>query len=73
LGRFPGNVTTEGQFGIPWEQDSGIVVQSQDILVLRGEKYLVTGPRTFEDEHEFFGGEDSPVDDYYWVEVTATN
>ena len=72
LGRFPTTVSTEGQLGIPYEQPSGIVVQQDDLLVIHGVKYLVQGPRMWEDEHEF-GGVEGVVDDYYWVEARATH
>lgn len=71
LGRFPGVVSTEGQFGFPYEQDSGIVVEQQDILVVNGRKYLVTGPRMWEEDHEFAGAAGDVVDDYYWMEVQS--
>lgn len=72
LARFPGTVTTEGQFGFPFEQKSGILVQPNDLLVLNGRKFLVTGPRQWEEDMVLFGGYDSPVDDYYWMEVRAS-
>ena len=71
LARFPNTVSTQGQMGIPFAQDSGITVQAEDLLVVGGRKYLVVGPQLWEEEHEFFGGHDSPVDDYYWMEVKA--
>lgn len=71
LARFPGVVSTEGQMGFPFEQESAIIVQAEDILVVAGRKFLVVGPRLWEEDHEFFGGHDSPVDDYYWMEVKA--
>jgi hypothetical protein len=70
LSRFPSVMTTEGQLGIPFQQDSGIKVDQHDLLVISGEKYYVQGERQWEDEH-VFGGADI-VDDYYWVEVKAT-
>jgi hypothetical protein len=72
LARFPGTMTTEGQFGFPFEQDSGIIVQPNDLLVLRGEKYLVTGPRMWEEDHEFAGPAGDVVNDYYWMQVRAS-
>lgn len=71
LARFPGVVSTEGQMGFPFEQESGIIVQAEDLLIVAGRKFLVNGPRLWEEDHEFFGGHDSPVDDYYWMEVRA--
>lgn len=71
LARFPMTASTEGQIGIPYAQDSGIVVQQDDLLVFNAVKYLVTSSRMWEEDHEFFGGNDSPVDDYYWVEAKA--
>jgi hypothetical protein len=72
LARFPGVVTTEGQFGFPYEQESGIIVEPQDLLVLNGEKYLVTGPRMWEEDHVLAGSAGDVVDDYYWMEVRAS-
>lgn len=72
LARFPNVVNTEGQMGFPFEQESGIIVETNDLLVIGGVKFGVTGPRQWEEEHEFFGGNDSPVDDYYWMRVEAT-
>ena len=72
LARFPGVVTTEGQFGFPFEQESGILVERNDLLVLNGEKYLVTGPRTWEEDHAFAGTASEVVSDYYWMEVRAS-
>jgi hypothetical protein len=72
LSRFPNTVSTEGQLGIPYEQDSGIVVTKEDLLVYGGVKVLVTGPRQWEEDHEFAGAAGSVVDDYYWVHVEGT-
>jgi hypothetical protein len=72
LARFPNTVSTEGQLGIPYDQESEIVVEKEDLLVFGGVKVLVTGPRQWEEDHEFFGGNDSPVDDYYWVHVKGS-
>jgi hypothetical protein len=71
LSRFPDTVSTEGQVGIPYEQESGIIVDKDDLLIIGGVKFLVTGPRQWEEDHEFAGAAGSVVDDYYWVRVEA--
>lgn len=71
LARFPTTVTTEGQVGIPYKQASGITVQQDDLLVISGVKYLVTGPRMWEEDHAFAGNAGAVVDDYYWVEARS--
>lgn len=70
LGRFPGVVSTEGQIGIPYEQESGILVQQRDLLEINGVQYDVLGPRLWEEEHVFADVPDL-VDDYYWIQVEA--
>lgn len=72
VGRFPGVVSTEGQIGIPFEQDSGVLVQQGDFLAIDGVLYSVRGPRAWTEEHAFAGVEDV-VDDYYWVQVEASH
>lgn len=70
ISRFPGVVSTEGMIGIPYEQDSNIIVQKGDVLDLGTAIYFVTGPRQWEEDHTFSGTD--VTDDYYWVEVTAS-
>ena len=72
LTRFPNVVSTEGQFGFPYEQESGILVQQNDILIVSDRKYMVQGPRMWEEDHVLGGAESGVVDDYYWVEVRST-
>lgn len=72
LARFPNVASTEGQCGIPFEQDSNILVQQGDLLVIRDVMYEVSGPRQWEDEHEFTGPASDVVSDYYWVYIRTT-
>jgi hypothetical protein len=70
LSRFPGVVSTEGQVGIPYAQDSGIEVQQRDLLEINDVMYIASGPRMWEEEHVFADVPDL-VDDYYWIEVQS--
>jgi hypothetical protein len=45
VARFPGAVSTEGQVGIPWAQESGVVVEHDDRLLINGTVYAVTSDR----------------------------
>ncbi|ABE67637.1 head-to-tail stopper [Mycobacterium phage Wildcat] len=71
LSRFPGLVSTEGQVGIPFEQDSGILVQKADVLVINNVAYTVVGPRQWDEDHTFAGTD--VVDELYWVQVEASH
>lgn len=71
LGRFPGVVSTEGQVGIPYEQDTEIVVQQRDMISIGDDLYSVRGPRQWEEEHAFSGTD--VTDDYYWIQVEASH
>lgn len=68
LARFPGNVSTEGQLGIPWDQDSGVVVEHGDRIVIDDTKYRVDSGRLHTGENVLTGNRMS----YYWVEITGT-
>lgn len=80
LTRTPGDISMEGQVGIPYDQVSGIKVRQDDYLVIgpfRGDtfstKYLVTSSPKWEVEHAFAGGTLSDdVGDYYWVNVEGS-
>lgn len=65
---FPGVVSTEGQIGVPWQQDSGIVVQQHDRLVMDGVLYAVTSDRLWTGSNVLTGTQPS----YYWVEVQSS-
>lgn len=66
--RFPGVVSTEGQIGVPWQQDSGIVVQQRDRLVMDGVLHAVTSDRLWTGCNVLTGTQPS----YYWVEVQSS-
>jgi hypothetical protein len=72
LARFPMQFSTEGQIGVPYEQDSGIVLQPNDLVVIGGVKYIVQGARQWEEDHVFAGPASEVLDDYYWVEIRST-
>jgi hypothetical protein len=65
---FPGVVSTEGMIGIPFAQDSGIVVQQNDRLLIDSEVYAVTGPRQWTQANTITGTAPS----LYWVECRST-
>lgn len=67
VGRFPGVMSTEGQLGIPWSQDSGIVVQQYDRLVMDGLWYAVTSSRLWTGDNVLTGSRSS----YYWIEYST--
>ena len=69
LARFPGTVSTEGQLGIPWVQDSGIVVQQHDQLVISGQLYAVTSDRLWTGDNVLTGTTPS----HYWVDVESSS
>jgi hypothetical protein len=62
--QFPGTVSTEGQLGIPWAQESNLVVQQHDRLVIDGTLYAVTSDRLWTGENVLTGTQPS----HYWVE-----
>lgn len=68
LARFPGTVSTEGQIGIPWVQDSGIIVQQHDRLLMDGTLYAVTSDRLWTGENVLTG----TVPSHYWLEVVSS-
>lgn len=68
LARFPGTVSTEGQIGIPWEQESGLEVAQHDRLVIDGTLYAVTSDPFWTSDNVLTGTRPS----YYWVEVRST-
>ncbi|TDZ41891.1 hypothetical protein CCUG63695_01852 [Mycobacteroides franklinii] len=55
LARFPGTVSTEGQIGIPWSQDSGVVVQQHDRLLIDSTLYAVVSDRLWTHESVLTG------------------
>lgn len=68
LARFPGTVSTEGQIGIPWSQESGVVVQQHDRLLINGTLYAVTSDRLWTDANVLSGSQPT----YYWLETSST-
>ena len=68
VARFPGTVSTEGQLGIPWEQESDIVVQQHDRLLTDSTVYAVVSDRLWTGENALTGYRPS----YYWVEIRST-
>lgn len=68
LARFPGTVSTEGQIGIPWAQESGVIVAQHDRLLIDSTLYAVVSERLWVGENVLTGSASS----YYWVEVQAT-
>ncbi|WP_124712690.1 hypothetical protein [Mycolicibacterium nivoides] len=69
LARFPGVVDTTGLLGVPFGQESGIVVQQHDRLFVDGTLYAVTSDRLWTSENVLTGS--TPT--YYWVEVSSTS
>lgn len=65
---FPALVSTEGLLGVPWSQDSGVVVQQHDRLAVDGTWYAVTSDRLWTGENIFTGTQPS----YYFVEIRST-
>lgn len=65
---FPGVVSTEGQLGIPFEQNSGIVVQQHDRVLVGSTLYAVTSGRLWTHENTLTGTAPS----HYWVDVEST-
>lgn len=68
LARFPGTVSTEGQIGIPWAQESGVIVQQYDRLLIDGTLYAVTSGRLWTDANVLTGSQPT----YHWVETTSS-
>ncbi|MFN6542808.1 hypothetical protein [Mycolicibacterium nivoides] len=68
LARFPGTVSTEDQLGIPWAQESGVVVKQHDRLLIGSTLYAVFSERLWADPNVLTGSQPS----YYWVEVRST-
>ena len=65
---FPGVVDTTGQIGIPWAQESGIVVQQHDRLLIESTVYAVVSDRLWTGKNELTGSQPS----YYWVEIRSS-
>ncbi|OBK69519.1 hypothetical protein A5653_12520 [Mycobacterium colombiense] len=65
---FPGTVSTEGQLGIPWAQESGVVVKQHDRLLIDSTLYAVVSDRLWTHENVLTG----TVPSYYWVEIRST-
>ena len=68
LAKFPGTVSTEGQIGIPFEQESGVIVEQHDRLLIDGTLYAVTSDRLWTDPNSLT----STPASHYWVETTST-
>ncbi|OYN79981.1 hypothetical protein CG716_11020 [Mycolicibacterium sphagni] len=62
-------VSTEGMIGIPRAQDSGIIVEQHDRLVIDGVTHAVTGPRQWDFPHQLTGTARAR----YWVQVEAVH
>jgi hypothetical protein len=58
----------EGQVGIPWSQESDVVVQQHDRLLIGSTLYAVVSERLWTDLNVLTGSQPS----YYWVEVRST-
>ena len=71
VGRFPGVVSTQGQIGIPYDQESDVLVQQRDFISIGDDFYAVLGPRQWEEEHAFSGTD--VTEDYYWMNVEASH
>ncbi|MCV7373132.1 hypothetical protein H5P33_10455 [Mycolicibacterium arabiense] len=65
---FPGTVSTEGQIGIPFDQESEVVVQQHDRLLIGSTLYAVVSDRLWTDVNVLTGSQPS----YYWVEIRST-
>lgn len=65
---FWGTVSTEGLIGIPFDQESGVVVEQHDRLVVDGHLYAVISDRLWTGENTLTGTTPS----HYWVEARST-
>ncbi|MCW2625331.1 MAG: 32, Wildcat 32 [Mycobacterium sp.] len=69
LARFPGTVSTEGQVGIPFAQESGVVVQQHDRLLIDSTLYAVVSDHLWTQANTLTGTEPT----HYWVAVASTS
>lgn len=68
VARFPGTVSTEGQIGIPFDQESGVIVEQHDRLLVDSTLYAVVSDRLWVGENVLT----QTLPSYYWVEIRST-